>query len=337
MRLYPTTRGFSLVEVLITVAVLGLLVFVVGTAVAHVLDVEMLGAGRQNVLRSADQLGMRLSEEARSSTAVYVPSVDVLGHPNTGPTGGHEVDFFRKASDGSTTYVAYRFDLPSATVTRYEYQPVPGSPQIIHNDLMAEHVTSLAAVRTTPSAIPSVVGAAHIKPVNIYYGTAELVGGNGIVTVTIQTGLSGGPSRQFEVHLSSHAAPTDIAILVPSGPPPTPPGPSPTPITVGFLLMPPGIHPPHGPNHSGDPGGGGIHGSGIPGSAEFYGNGSGNSDSWFALTNKYGILGDGTYSYQNSQGVTDSVSISCVSSPCPLFIPMPIPTSGTTLVFQTTQ
>src|SRR4029077_19236772 len=86
MEMLSSRRGYTLVEVLVTVAVLGMLLFAVGAAVTHVLDAEMVGAGRQSSFRSADELAARLGEESRSSTAVFVPNMDVLGQSNSGPS-----------------------------------------------------------------------------------------------------------------------------------------------------------------------------------------------------------------------------------------------------------
>jgi prepilin-type N-terminal cleavage/methylation domain-containing protein len=333
-------RGYSLVEVLATIAVLGLLLFAVGAAVTHVLDTETLGAGRQNVSRSADELRSRMTEEARSSTAVFVPATDVLGQPNSGQTGGHEVDFFRKTSDGSASYVAYFFDASAGTVTRYEYVPSQSGAQVINKDLLAERIGALQAVRTTPSSIGSIVGGTNVKPVNIYYGTPELIGGNGIVTVSIDAGTTQGLDHHVDVHLVARAAPTDVSIVVLSGSPAPSPGPSSSPILTAFVLTSPHIHPPHGPNHSGDPGNndpsGGIHGPGVVGTATFFGNGAGSTMDWFELTSQYGTLLDGVYNYRTLNGSPATVEISCDGAPCPQFVPMPVATSGSAVVFHTT-
>jgi hypothetical protein len=333
-------RAYSLFEVLATIAVLGLLLFAVGAAVTHVLDTETLGAGRQNVSRSADELRSRMTEEARSSTAVFVPATDVFGQPNSGQTGGHEVDFFRKTSDGGASYVAYFFDASAGTVTRYEYVPNQGGAQIVNKDLVAERIGALQAVRTTPSSIGTIVGGANVKPVNIYYGTSELVGGNGIVTVSIDAGTAQGPDHHVEVHLVARAAPTDVSVVVLAGSPPPSPGPTSSPVLAAFVLTSGHIHLPHGPNHSGDPGNndpsGGIHGPGIAGTATFLGNGAGSTMDWFELTTQYGTLLDGIYNYRTSKGSTATVEISCDGSPCPRFVPMPVATSGTAIVFHTT-
>src|SRR5215831_2583190 len=103
-------RAYSLLEVLLTISLLGMLLFAIAYAVSHALATTTLDVGRNGIARSADELAGRLSSEARSSTAVFVPTTDVYGQPNGGETGGHEVDFFRKASDGTPNFVAYRYD-----------------------------------------------------------------------------------------------------------------------------------------------------------------------------------------------------------------------------------
>jgi len=327
--------GYSLLEVLLMVALLGLLLFAVGDSVAHVLSSTSLGEGQQEVSRSADELALRLSEEARSSTAVFVPPVDVLGDSNTSAMGSREVDFYRKASDGTSAYVAYHFDLPSRSVLRYEYVPMAGgTPQIIHQDVMADQVDSFAAARTAPGSISGIVGAESVKPVNIYYGSQSLVGGNGIVTVAIVTGVSGEPRRSYDIHLSSRAAPTDVSVLVPSGSPPPSPSPSSTPITVGFTLISPDHH---GPNHGGDPGdpGWGVHGPGIAGTAEFVGNGAGPTADWLSLYQSFNIVSDGIYNFKNSEGEPVTVTIICDDGACPSFYPKPLQTTGPSVLFHT--
>lgn len=330
------SRGYSLLEVLLTLSLLGLLLFAVGDSVGHTLDATMLGENRHDMATSAEELASRLGEEARSSTAVFVPSVDVLGQSNDGPNGGHEVDFFRKVSDGTTAFVAYRFDAQTGDVTRYDYVPgAGGPPQIVHQDLMAQRIQSLAAKKTAPGSIGGIVGGGNVNPVNIYYGSPEVVGGNGIVAVSVDAGVAGQPQRHIDIHLASRAAPTDVSILVPSGSPPPSPSPSSTPITVAFGLVSQNWKPPHGPNHGGDPGGGGSHGPGIPGTAMFIGNGSGPTVDWLSLYSAFNIVVDGVYSFKDSSGDTETVTISCNNGPCPPFAPNPIPTMGPNVLFYT--
>src|SRR5579864_4757761 len=105
-----TASGFSLIELLVSMAIILILLTAVCAAIIQVLKIEAVHAGRASMGRSASQLAARLQEDARSSTAVFIPSSDVLGNANGGTNGAHEVDFFRKLSAGGETYVAYRFD-----------------------------------------------------------------------------------------------------------------------------------------------------------------------------------------------------------------------------------
>ena len=73
------SRAFSLLEVLLTLSLLGLLLFAIGNVLAHVLDSTQLGQNRSGLSQSADELASRLTSEARSSTAVFVPATDIMG------------------------------------------------------------------------------------------------------------------------------------------------------------------------------------------------------------------------------------------------------------------
>ncbi len=329
-------RAFSLLEVLLTVALLGLLLFAIGGALSHVLDTTMLGENRAALSQSAEELASRLSSEARSSTAVFIPASDVLGAPNVSPNGAHEVDLFRKGSDGTPSFVAYRFDASSGTVDRFEYTPaIVGPPTIVHRDRMADHIGGFSANRLAPSAIPGVVGGQSVHSVNIYYGSAELVGGNSIVAVSLVAGLLGEPQHDLTLHLASRAAPTDVSILVGSNTPNPSPSPSQTPITVGFMLIRPNVHPPHGPNRQGDPGGDPGGRPGVPGYATLLGNGSGATDTWLSLYAIYPVVQNGIYQFTDSEGNAETAIITCDEGDCPPFVPLPIPTTDPNVVFQT--
>jgi len=322
-------RAYSLLEVLLTISLLGMLLFAIAYAVTHALATTALGVGRNGIARSADELASRLSSEARSSTAVFVPSIDVYGRPNDDSNGGHEVDFFRKASDGTPTFVAYRYDHASGQVDRFEYNPtMGGSPNILNQDEVATEVSAFDATFHEASSVPGIVGGTNAKPVHIYYGSAAWSGGNGIVTVSVTAGASGGLQQHLDVHLASRAAPTDVSVLVAPGSPT--PSPSSSPILVEFKLLPPLLH---GPNHGGDPGGD-PHGPGLPGSALFAGNGSGVTVDWQSFYNQFNIVVDGTYSFKDSNGNVEVVTISCDGA-CPPFAPNPFATQGPTVIFHT--
>ena len=328
-------RAYSLLEVLITVSLLGLLLFAIAYAVSDALATTTLDVGRNGVARSAEELGTRMASEARSSTAVFVPPVDLYGQPNDEPSGGHEVDFYRKASDGTPTFTAYRFDSGSGEVVRFEYSPVNGGPpKILDQDAIATVVSSFAAVFREAATVPGIVGGADVKPVHIYYGSATWAGGNGIVAVTVTTGSDSGPQEHVEVHLASRAAPTDISVLVAAGSPPPSPTPSSSPVLVGFTLHSPRSH---GPNHQGgggDGGPGGIWGPGIAGTAWFAGNGVGTTVDWQSLYTQFNVVENGIYNFRDANGDMESVTISCDGA-CPPFIPNPIATAGPTVIFHT--
>src|SRR5215469_14385280 len=119
-------RGFSLIELLVSMSIIVILLIAVGATIVQTLHVQMLHLSRAESSRTISSLSERLAEEARSSTAVFIPGMDVLGMPNGGSAGAHEVDFFRRLSAGGDAYVAYRFDASSGKVIRYEYTPSTG-------------------------------------------------------------------------------------------------------------------------------------------------------------------------------------------------------------------
>ena len=332
---FRARRAYSLLEVLLTICLLGMLLFAITLAVSHTLSTTSLDVGRNGIARSADELASRLQSEARSSTAVFVPSTDVYGLPNGGPSGGHEVDFFRKASDGSPNFVAYRYDGGSSSVDRIEYSPTSsGPPNILNRDVVATEVSAFGATFHEASSMPGIVGGADVTPVHIYYGSADWEGGNGIVTVSVSSGAAGPTQEHLDVHLASRAAPTDVSVLVASGSPPPSPSPSSSPLMAGFLVK---GQIQHGPNHGGDPGdpGGGIHGPGVSGTAWFSGNGTGASEDWQSLYTEYNVVQDGTYNFKDSNGNGETVTITCDDGACPPFVPNPIATQGSQVVFHT--
>jgi hypothetical protein len=325
------SRGLTIVETIFSVVILALLIIVVGDAVSRTLHTGSLDLGRASESRSASGLEARLNEEARSATSVFVPALDVLGQDNSS-TNAHEVDYYRKAADGSDRFVAYRFDRESGTVTRYDYVFSNKTPQTSDADVAASGIASFYPQPIAIGATGDVVNAHSIAPVSIYYGSVEHVGGNGVVSLTISTvALPGAPAESDTVHLAAKSAPTDLAELVTATPQPK------GPVVVAFIIVPKIMK---GPWHGGGPGPDpGIHGPGIPGSALFIGQGD-NNVNWFDVSSKEPVLESGLYRFTDSKGNKIQLTISCEGGPCSPFVPKPqfIPGGPKGVVFfRTTQ
>ena len=319
-------RGYSLIEAIIGLSILAILLFAVGDAVTATLRAVALSGGRASTVRTMSELTMRMSEEARSSSAVFIPANDVFGNANGG-NNAHEVDFFRRLSAGGDSYVAYSFDSRTGTITRYDYSLASGAVTIAHADLAAADIASFAPVRSAASSLGDVVDAASVSDVSILYGVAGVVGGNDVVTVSMQAAPSGGvTAAATQVHLASRAAPTSLSILAPANAPPTP-GPV---RTIPFVIWHAPLHSVHGPWHfggPGDPGDGGtsdLHSVVVPGQIEFFGPGEGLG--WFDFLSIAPEAGSGTYSWIDASGNRVTVTVSCGQIDCPRF--RPLPTSG---------
>lgn len=321
---------------LIAIVLFAGLLFALGDAITHVLRFELLDAGRSTSNRTADELMTRLSEEARCSTAVFVPDRDVFGGPNGGPGGAHEIDLFRRLAGGQDSFVAYRFDAERHDITRYDYSRAAATPVIADSDVVAGDIGAFTVTRSAISSASDAVGAADARSVTIQYGRDNVAGGNDIVDVAFET--DGGPVRRsFDVHLAAKAAPTNLAVLVQPAPAPSvgpsPPAPSPGSSASAVIPFEVVIR---NPTLLGGGGGVGL----VPqqpqivdGSATVNGSAS---LSWLEFSQAYGMVEAGTYPFKDSNGQQLSVSISCQSGACPQFMPLPGGSDGSRLVFKAT-
>jgi prepilin-type N-terminal cleavage/methylation domain-containing protein len=321
-------RGYTLPELLISVSIIVILLFAACGACVQTLRLEAAHAGRARMGRTAANLRERLHEEARSSTAVFIPATDLFGNANAGSGDSSEVDFFRRLSAGGDAYVAYRFDPAAGDVTRYEYTRNASGSQITHQDVAASGVAAFSAGRQSASGA-TVVGSSDLQQVSILYGRSDLIGGNGVVVVNMRSQDSGGvPGEAFSVHLASRAAPTSLAVLAPAGAGEATPPPS---RVIPFFIFKHGFtefHFPHGPRHGGNPGadgrGDGLHWVAAAGSAEFLGSGGFTGDGWFEFSSSFPSVISGQYSFRLSDGSFMTAVISCPGGPCPAFRPAPI-------------
>ncbi len=221
-------RGFTLVEVLVGASIAFFIIWgLVALASRYAQSAASLNA-RLSAQSSGDRLLERMSTEASSAWAVFVPQNDVLGASNA---DGHEVDFFSEDGAHRPYAWAYTFERASKAITRYAYAPggapLPGET--------FEHVDTFAAAAANADDV-SVAGNAAYDPLfagavvpRVRYAFAELAGaqgGNGIV----QLALAANGVRETEV-LAAETAPTTFTLIVaytpaPSGTPT--PGPLPT-------------------------------------------------------------------------------------------------------------
>jgi hypothetical protein len=318
-------RGYSLIEAIFGLGILALLLFAVGDAVTSTLRAVALSGTRAGAARTISELATRMAEEARSSSAVFLPTTDLFGNANQG-SSAHEVDMFRRLSGGGDFYVAYSFDAGTGTVTRYEYALTGAAPRIVHADLMADSVAAFAPARSPASSMAGILDPATVEDVSILYGVAGVVGGNDVVTVGVQAATRDGIApAAVRVDLASRAAPTSLAVLAPAHAPPTP---SPVHV-IPFIIWHAPMHVHHGPWHfgspaDGDPEASGIHSNSIAGQIQFFGPGSGLA--WLDFVSANPVVETGSYSATDSAGNRFTVVISCAQIACPKF--RPLPTSG---------
>lgn len=337
------SRGFSIIEALITVVIIALLLGTVSAVMGAVLHAQSMGAVRAGANRSAAELSDRLAQEARSSTAVFLPSADVLGQTND-PAAAHEIDFFRRTSDGDDDFVAYLFDGASHAVTRYEYaMPAGGgAPAVLHFDPIASGIAELSAHRVPVDSL-SVVGASDAPQVKISYGYAGVTGGNDVVVASFSSlGAEGVSARAFSLHLSPKIAPTNMAILVAPASATTPaPGGMPMKILLSRASD-RGTPPPKQKMWNCDPGltSGDpceLNATPIPNSSADLSAETSTSYSadgtisfsepfdgdWNNFARQHPSVQSGSYSYVDDSGATLTVTFSCVST-CPPFTPLPV-------------
>lgn len=179
---------------------------------------------------AADALQERLESDATSAWGIWVPVTDVLGNANA---DGHEIDFLSQDTSHRIYAWAYRFDAPSATVTRYAYAPgvtpVAGSTYVSLGAFSAQEF-AVSALRDPASPFfDGLFAKASVTPYTYpLSGIANAHGGNGLVRVQI-----GGVGVDIDETFASATAPagfTIVATYTPSPAPAVTPIPTPLPL-----------------------------------------------------------------------------------------------------------
>jgi type II secretory pathway pseudopilin PulG len=222
--------GFTLIETLLGAAIAVLMMWTL-VAMADRLVASAAAANlRLRAGANATRLIERLSSEAASSLAVYVPATDALGQSNG---DGHEVDFF--AQDGAhRSYAwAYTFNTAAQTLTRYTLTG-GGAP------LAGDALGGIDAFSATAASVTQLGSSSSLAYDPLFAGVnapdvtytfdamPNAIGGNRLVVVQI---VASGVNRS--VLLASDDAPTAFTVVVDYTPSPAPvvtATPSPIPI-----------------------------------------------------------------------------------------------------------
>lgn len=220
-------RGFTVVELTIAAAIAFSIVWLL---VAMVMRYSGWAAGLNDTLNAqnnAARLSERLSSEAASAWAVFVPQNDVTG---AGNSDGHELDFF--AEDGShRPYAwAYRFDANAKTIARYSYAPGIAAQQGEtfgpFDGFTATAVDASAIASPLSSVYDPLFAGVAVTPVRYSFPVMpSAAGGNGLVQITLAA--HGVDQRTM---LASGTAPTAFTIVLTYTPPPPQPTGTPAPI-----------------------------------------------------------------------------------------------------------
>jgi prepilin-type N-terminal cleavage/methylation domain-containing protein len=211
--------GFTLIETLVGAAI-GVVMIWGLLVLADRMVASASAAGlRVNGSANAARLIERLSSEAASAWAVYVPATDVLGQSNS---DGHELDFL--SEDGAHRVYAWAYTFDAATKTLTRYAVVPGGTPVA-GDVIAD----IDTLRATPASVTSLGASsstaydplfASANAVDVPYTFAAMpsaVGGNRLVAVQI---VASGVNRS--VLLASEDAPTTFTVVVNYTPSPAP-------------------------------------------------------------------------------------------------------------------
>ena len=198
--------GFTLIETMVGAAIGVLVVWTVLVFAGRLGAWADAANQRVNAVAGAGRLVERMSAEAASAMAVYVPATDARGASNA---DGHEVDFFTEDGAHRTYAWAYNFNAATKTITRYALDPPSAA---IAGDTVAGidsfNVSSLAV--TQLAAYDPVFAAATASDVPYTFAAMPgALGGNRLVAVQI---VASGVNRS--VVLASADAPTAFTVVV---------------------------------------------------------------------------------------------------------------------------
>lgn len=204
--------GFTLIETLVAAAVGVVIVWGLLVFANRLIAWANAANGRVNAVANTDRLIERMSSEAASSLAVYVPATDALGASNG---DGHEIDFFTQDGAHRTYAWAYNFNSAAKTVTRYTLGGNATAGDTLA-DIDSFNATPLT-VAELPSYDPLFASASATDVPFTFSAMPGAIGGNRLVAVQI---TASGVDRS--VLLASADAPTAFTVVVTYTPSPAP-------------------------------------------------------------------------------------------------------------------
>jgi hypothetical protein len=114
-------RGFTLLDVSLAIV----LAVALGLATLGVLRgmfaMSAAAATTSGGSLTLDQTTDEMRGDADTAFAVFVPTRDVMGRPNAGAAGAHEIDFYTRTDSGTIASWAYYFDAGAHTLRRFDY------------------------------------------------------------------------------------------------------------------------------------------------------------------------------------------------------------------------
>jgi Tfp pilus assembly protein PilV len=222
--------GFTLIETLVGAAIAFVTIWGLVVLADRTAAWGNAANLRVNASANAGRLIERLSSEAASAWAVFVPATDVLGQSNA---DGHEVDFFSEDGAHRVYAWAYTFSASKTSLTRYAIVS-GGAP--LAGDVIAD-VDTFSATPATVANLSASASAAYdplfasVNAADVPYAFSAMpsaTGGNRLVAVQI---VASGVSRS--VLLASEDAPTSFTVVVNYTPSPAPvASPTPAPPTM---------------------------------------------------------------------------------------------------------
>jgi type II secretory pathway pseudopilin PulG len=224
--------GFTLVETMVGAAIAAMLLGVLVAGADRLVSWANAANARVAAQAGSWRLIERLSSEAASAWAVYVPANDVLGQSNA---DGHEVDFFSEDGSHNPYLWTYTYDAASNTITRYTIEA--GAPPVA-----GDAITNIDSFVATPASVTQLGNPASPAYDPLFSGALapdvpfsfsvmpNATGGNRLVAIQL---VASGIDRN--VLLASEDAPTAFTVVVTYTPSPAPiatPTPSPLVMTT---------------------------------------------------------------------------------------------------------